>query len=38
MKIVFLNHFIAGGGAERVTCLLTNNLVNKDNYYRLKDV
>ena len=29
MKIVFLNHFIAGGGAERVTCLLTNNLVNK---------
>ena len=29
MKVVFLNHFIAGGGAERVTCLLTNNLVNK---------
>ena len=26
MKIVFLNHFISGGGAERVTCLLADKL------------
>lgn len=26
MKIVFLNHFISGGGAERVTCLLADQL------------
>lgn len=26
MKIVFLNHFISGGGAERVTCLLAGKM------------
>lgn len=26
MKIVFLNHFISGGGAERVTCLLAGRM------------
>lgn len=29
MKIVFLNHFISGGGAERVTCLLSGKMVEK---------
>ena len=29
MKIAFLNHFISGGGAERVTCLLANKMVDR---------
>lgn len=29
MKIVFLNHFISGGGAERVTCLLADKMVER---------
>lgn len=29
MKIVFLNHFISTGGAERVTCLLADKMVEK---------
>lgn len=29
MKIVFLNHFISGGGAERFTCLLADKMVEK---------
>lgn len=29
MKVVFLNHFISGGGAERVTCLLAGKMVEK---------
>lgn len=27
MKIVFLNHFISGGGAEKVTCLISRSLI-----------
>lgn len=29
MKIIFINHFIAGGGAERVTSLLSKKMVEK---------
>ena len=29
MKIVFLNHYISGGGAERVTCLLADKMADK---------
>ena len=29
MKIIFLNHFITGGGAERVVSLLSKKMIEK---------